>query len=409
MANQVSGVSRFLWTDSRWLRRLRLVATGGKDEEHVTLSFVRFAWKNVWRRRLRTALTLCGIGMGIGAFVALVGFSRSFEHAWLEMYESSGTDLAVVQKTFLNTSVDQSAGATLRALPEVAAAAPMILNMMAVTPEVNTLVYGWQADSFEFASLNLVQGRRFRDGQQEVLLGELLAESLHLKVGDTVDMQGSSFTVVGIYHGGSALEAGAMIMPVDQLQKLASLEGKVTAFHVRLKPASAGESQQQRLTRAEADIERTLPGLRAVPAAERASNNQLVVLAHAAAWGTSLIALLVAALGIANTMAMSVFERTKEIGVLRALGWKRGRVMALILIEAVALGLAGGALGVLIGWGALHVLASLPQSASIVSAALPARTLLDGLGIAMLVGVLSGAVPAWRGARLSPVEALRYE
>src|SRR5580698_3158105 len=106
----------------------------------MRLSFVGFAWRNVWRRRLRTVLTLCGIAMGIGAFVALVGFSRSFERAWMDMYESSGTDLAVVQKTFLNTTVDESAGATIRKLPEVQAAAPMILNMMAITPEVNTLV-----------------------------------------------------------------------------------------------------------------------------------------------------------------------------------------------------------------------------------------------------------------------------
>ena len=100
-----------------------------------------------------------------------------------------------------------------------------------------------------------------------------------------------------------------MIMPLDQMQKLGSLEGKVTAFHVRLRPAPAGESPEHYLARAQAQIETALPGLRAVPAAERASNNQLVLLAHAAAWGTSSIALLIGILGIANTMAMSVFER----------------------------------------------------------------------------------------------------
>jgi putative ABC transport system permease protein len=255
----------------------------------------------------------------------------------------------------------------------------------------------------------MVQGRRFADGQPEVILGELLADSLGKKAGDALEIQGASFLVTGIFHGGSALEAGAMIMPVDQLQKLASLEGKVTAFHVRLKPAAAGQSQQQRLKSAEAAIESALPGLRAVPAAERASNNQLVVLAHAAAWGTSSIALLVAALGIANTMAMSVFERTREIGVLRALGWRRNRVMALILAEAAAMGLAGGLLGVVLGWLALRVLAALPQSGSIVSSALPGATLLEAVAIAVIVGLAAGTVPAWRGAKLSPVEALRHE
>jgi putative ABC transport system permease protein len=375
----------------------------------MRLTFVGFAWRNVWRRRLRTALTLCGIGMGIGAFVALVGFSRSFEHAWLEMYQNSGTDLAVVQKTFLNTSVDQSAGAVLAGIPQIRIAAPMIINMMAVTPEINTLVYGWKADTFEFAALNILQGRRFRDGQQEAMLGELLASSLNKKVGDKIDLQGSEFTVVGIFRSGSALETGAIILPIDEMQNLSSMTGKVTAFHVQLKPAPPGVTAAQWKQEAEDAVEKDLPGLRAVPAAERASNNQLVVLAHAAAWGTSLIALLVAALGIANTMAMSVFERTEEIGVLRAMGWSRHRVMFLILMEAAALGAAGGATGMLLGWAALHVLATLPQTASIVSTALPLMTFLDGLLMAVLVGVLAGAVPAWRGARLSPVEALRHE
>jgi putative ABC transport system permease protein len=146
----------------------------------LQLSLAWFAWRNLGRRRLRTTLTLCGIGMAIGAFVALVGFSRSFEHEWLRMYESSGTDIAVVQKTFLNTSVDESA-ATLKKLSDVSQATPMILNMMDLTPEVNALAYGWKSDSYEFESLTFKSGHRFQDGQAEVILGDLLASNLNKK------------------------------------------------------------------------------------------------------------------------------------------------------------------------------------------------------------------------------------
>jgi len=83
----------------------------------VQLSLTGFAWKNLWRRRLRTLLTLCGIGMAIGAFVALVGFSRSFETEWLRLYSSSGTDIAVVDKNFMNSSVDQGVGESARRSP----------------------------------------------------------------------------------------------------------------------------------------------------------------------------------------------------------------------------------------------------------------------------------------------------
>ena len=373
------------------------------------LSLIRFVWKNLLRRRLRTVLTLGGIGMAIGAFVGLVGFSNAFENEWLRIYSSSGTDIAVIQQTFLNTSLPESAGATLKSLPLVEQATPVIFNLMALTTDVNALAYGWKADSYEFDSLQILSGRHFRDGQAEVMLGDLLADDLKKKVGDTLEIQGSPFTVCAIYHGSSGLFADAVIMPLDQLQGLSSLQGKASTFDVRLRPAPAGESQEHYLKRAQAQIEAALPGLRAVPAAERARNNQFAQLAHASAWGTSSIALLIGILGIANTMAMSVHERTREIGILRALGWKRWQVLILIQFEAALLGIGGGFLGIVFGWCALHLLAALPQTASIVSASFPVLLLAQALGIAVLAGLIAGALPAWRAARLSPVEALWYD
>ncbi len=125
------------------------------------LSFTGFAWKNLRRRRLRTMLTLCGITMGIGAFVALVGFSRSFEHEWLRLYQSSGTDIAVLQSSMFNSSIDESLGPRIKALPQVAAVAPLVFNLIDLTPDVNALVYGWPADSYELDSLNFTSALAF--------------------------------------------------------------------------------------------------------------------------------------------------------------------------------------------------------------------------------------------------------
>lgn len=374
-----------------------------------SLSFSGFVFKNLLRRRLRSLLTLCGIGMAVGAFVGLVGFSSAFQQQWQRIYSSSGTDIAVIRGTFLNTSLDESATAKLMNLPVVAQASPTIYNLMDLTPEVNALAYGWKANAFQLDSLQILAGRRFRDGQPEVMLGDLLAEDLKKNPGDTLEIQGSPFKVTGIYHGASALEANAVIMPLDQLQQLSSLQGKVSTIDVRLRPAPLGESQPQYLKRAQTEIQAALPGLRAVPAAERASDNQFVKLAQASAWGTSSLALLIGILGIANTMVMSVFERTREIGILRALGWKRGHILALIELEAVVLGLSGGILGIALGWGALNALAALPQTASFVSASIRWPLLVQALGIAVLAGLIAGAVPAWRAGQLLPVDALRYE
>ena len=339
-----------------------------------------------------------------------MGFSSAFEQQWARIYSSSGTDLAVIQGTFLNTSMEEAKTvAKLKSLPAVAQASPTIFNLMDLTPDVNALVYGWKADAFQFSSLQILAGRPFRDGHAEVMLGDLLAQTLKKAPGDTLDIQGTTFTITAIYHGASTLEAAAVVMPLDQLQQLNNLQGKVSTIDVRLRPAPRGELSGQYIKSAQAEIEAALPGLRAVPAAERASDNQFVKLAHASAWGTSLLALLVGVLGIANTMAMSVFERTREIGILRALGWNRWLVLAHIEIEAVALGLGGGVLGIALGWCALRVLATLPRTASLISASLHWQLLAEAVGIAVFAGLVAGALPAWRAGQLSPVNALRHD
>jgi putative ABC transport system permease protein len=365
--------------------------------------------KNLRRRRLRTLITLFGIGMAVGAFVALVGSSRSLEQQWLQIYSGSGTDLTVVQGTFLNTSMDQSAAAKLQALPVVAEVAPVMFNIMDLTSDVNALAYGWQSNSYEFDSLKILSGRTFRDGQPEVMLGDLLADHLKMKPGDTMRIQGATFTVTAIYHGQSALQADAFILPLDQLQSLSSLQGKVSTVDIRLRPTPKGESAEQYLKRAQSEIDAAIPGLSAVPAAERAGNNQFVRVAKASAWATSCLAIMIGILGAANTMVMSVFERTKEIGILRALGWKQWQILALILFEASALGLGGGLLGIAVGWVALHILAILPQTSGFVSASISWNLLAEAIGIAVLSGLVAGMVPAWHAGKLSPVDALHYE
>jgi putative ABC transport system permease protein len=259
------------------------------------------------------------------------------------------------------------------------------------------------------APLKILDGRKFRGEEAEVMLGEILAGNLGKKAGDTMEIQGASFRVVGVFRGGSALETGAVMMPIRQLQKLADLNGKVTAFHVRLRPAPAGPTAEEYIRQARAAIEEAVPGLKAVPAGERAHNNQFVSFARSIAWGTSLIALLVGTLGIANTMAMAVFERTREIGILRALGWRRWRVILLIQLEAATLGSVGGIVGLVAGWGALRLLAALPATANVADASISAPHSGEALVIAVLIGLAAGALPAWRGARLSPVEALRHD
>jgi putative ABC transport system permease protein len=372
--------------------------------------FSQIALINILRRPFRTALTLCGVMLGIGAYVALVGFSGSFERQWLQFYLSKGTDICVVRGTFLKSSADESLGDKLRTLPIAADVTAVSFDLIDFTPEISAVVVGWEASSYEFESLTMLQGRKFQKDEAGIMLGEILAESLHKKPGDLVQIQGTSLPVVGVFRGGESFETSGALLPLHQLQRISDLGSKVAGFHVRLRALLPGQSNEERLRQAKLMIESHLPGLTAVPVGDLAQNNYMVSLVRSIAWGVSFIALFIGALGIANTMAMSVHERSREIGILRSMGWVRSRIVRLILLEASLLSMSGGILGLLCGRIGLAVLAVLRSTTpGVAHAGVSWLLCVQAMTIALGIGVAAGFLPAYRAARLSPIDALRYD
>jgi putative ABC transport system permease protein len=130
---------------------------------------------------------------------------------------------------------------------------------------------------------------------------------------------------------------------------------------------------------------------------------------NTSAWVLSLIAVIMGCIGVLNTMSMSVSERTREIGILKAVGWSRLKVLRMILSESLLLSLVGFVIGSLLGVGAVWAITSLPSVKGFISPSFSGDSFLIGLTVALLLGFLGGAFPAYRASRLSPAEALRRE
>lgn len=370
---------------------------------------LRLALLNLWRRPARSALTVAAIAIGIGAIVSLTSIAWGFEASWQRANEARGTDLIVTRRAgeaALPTAfLAEPVQARLAALPQVAEVAGLLSEMLGVDDAPPMFVFGWQHGSFLWRHLALREGRWLHDdAEAAVLLGSMAAGLLRKKTGDRVTIEGRSFRVVGVYQSAALVENGALLMSLTQAQQLGDKAGRVNILNLKLEH-DADEAAAARVREA---VQASFVGFTAMSSAQLVQQNALVRISKAMSAATVLIAGLVGALGVFNTMLMSVSERTREIGVLLAIGWQRRRVIGLVLIESAALALAGGVLGVLLGLAGVALLEQHALLRGKIEGLFTTGLLASALGLALGLGVLGGLHPAWRASRLAPAAALRH-
>ena len=374
--------------------------------------------RNVVRRKLRSGLTIVAIALAIGAVVALVGIASGFERSFVQLYDSAGIDIIVVrsgvQERF-NSVLDESIGKRLAAVPGVEEAIPSLVDMISFENEniVSVPLRGAPAGAKVIDHLQILSGRHLRPGDtQEIVLGKTVAEQLHKKVGDTVKLYDQyPYKVVGIYDAESLFDNGSLIIPIGDLQRLMERPNQVTGFTVGVvNPAEPGNVDRvvKAIDELKDDKGKSL-ALQALSARNHINTITQLQAAKAMSWVTSVIALVIGTVGVTNTMFMSVFERTREIGILRAIGWRPQRIVRLILCESLAMSTLGALVG---GAGAViatRLLAKVPMVAGIIDGRISPNVLALGFLLSIVVGLIGVAYPAFRGARIVPTAALRHE
>lgn len=386
--------------------------------------FAAFILKNLTRRPVRTALTVLGLAVTVGSMLALLAVSYNVERSVESAFDTRRVDLVVLQANkplgldsdFRESMVDQ-----VRAMPEVERVSEGVISNANTVRESGSvdenmfLVQGWKPDNFGFEDMQILSGRMLTAGDRhKVMLGQKRAAGMGKKVGDTITFVADPdhpYEVVAVYKSPVVFEDGGVIVPFADGQ---ALTGKhVTGFSIRVKRNSPDGRDEivavQKKIEALRNPEDPSVRLEAQPPEKYVQSVSQLQLIRAVSWLVSAIAFAVGVITMLNTMAMSVLERTQEIGILRAVGWPRFRVIRMILGEAAVIAAAATLAGVLIAFLGMQSLTLSPKVNGFIEPDLAPAVIARGAAITMLIGLIGGAYPAYRAARLLPTEALRHD
>jgi putative ABC transport system permease protein len=241
------------------------------------------------------------------------------------------------------------------------------------------------------------------DATDEIILGKDAAADLRAGVGDVVEIEDRQFTVTGIYQTGRLLEDNGAYAPLATVQEIAGKTGVVTAVWITVQPGADPDAVAD-------SIERDFPNLATITGVgDYGKVDQGVQFLDAANLAISVLAVGIGAIGVMNTMVMSVFERTREIGILRAVGWSGRRILRMIMSESLLLCLVAAGLGAALGVLATRAILLISAVSHVLEPVYPVDIFIRALVVAVGVAVVGAAYPAFRAVRLTPMEALRYE
>jgi putative ABC transport system permease protein len=379
------------------------------------MNYLGLILKNPFRNKTRSALAIVGIAIGIATIVAL-GLVTSGLQASTESTLKAGTGEITVSQTGSSSfdtsgSIDESKTADIAKISGVNQTAGILRSSANVgggsnmAPGGGFFVTGIDPNKLDLVGIDGVNGSEFKNGSYELILGKTAAENLNKSVGDTITIFGKEFKITGIFESGNMMQDGGAYVSLNILQDLTSNQDKITSIVVKV-------DNNANVTQVSKRIEDAYPNeLSTTTAADLAGKiDDAMGYIDTATWAISLLAIIIGGVGVINTMIMSVYERTREIGVLKAVGWRSRRILGMILGEAIVLTLVAGVVGTLVGVIGVNLL--LTYSSSFGSAINPVYSIdlfARAFGIAFLVGIIGGIYPAYRASKLAPTEALRYE
>jgi putative ABC transport system permease protein len=391
------------------------------------MKITSIALKNLTRKKIRTALTIGGVAIAVGVLVSLLGFDKGYQKSLTTNVDKMGYQLLVTAKgcPYEAATMMLKGGSGLRYMDEkVYQKIKNDERVQMISPQLVSTVY--DPDRLEgqggFAMymgitedyIKLKPWSKFVEGSwftapdaKEVIMGYEAAEVEQRSVGDEIYIPAIDkiLKVVGIFQRSGTQDDGIIFLPLKTAQNIFDLDQKLTGLGIKL-------IDIQKISQFEDDLYKE-PGIQVISMAQvKGTILNLVSSAKVLANAVAAIAIFIAAIGVINTILMSVFERTKEIGIIKAIGASRMDVFKLIWTETVLVCAIGGIIGNLLALtasGTVEMLVKklLPYAPKGSLVIIQPSLLLTAFTGAVLLGVISGIYPAWRAAAMRPVKAIR--
>ncbi len=366
--------------------------------------------RNLTQRKVRTGLTVSGIALGIFALIVMGSMSENFNQTFETSFSLTADKIRVFGSSgVFGGSVTTSKAAEVRKVPGVKDAYGLL---MAPLEEGGGMSFGGnqivglppEKSQTVLEPVQVKDGRFLMRGDRyETVVGTSVATQYNVGVGDRIEIRDKYFTVVGVLeYTGSFFDATAAV-PLDIAQDVYDMDDMVSMIFAIPEDGVDGDLLAKR-------IKLSVDGVDTLSPSELEEEaKQSLMIFSVITISAAVLAAIIGGLSVMNTMLMSVMERTKEFGILKALGAERRDILLMTVGEAAIMGLMGGLLGLACGWVVVYGMNLWLADKGIVLFLITTRLVAVAMLFAILLGTLSGIYPALRASRMSPMEALRYE
>jgi putative ABC transport system permease protein len=383
----------------------------------------RMGINGIISNKLRSFLTMLGIIIGVAAVNVLVALANGTTQSVVDSISSMGSNLLTVNimgrgniGRLTQDEIEQ--WQLIEAVDKIAPVVSGSAEVKAGTESTTASLIGSSADYLDMNSLTLEQGRTIADmdienRQMVVVIGSEIAEDLfegEIAVGQTMKVSGNNFKIIGVLESKGSSSMGSsdtrIIIPYTTAQRILR-NSNIRQVSIQVASAEQVSAVKEELERRlfdkyqDEDLYNIFDQTEILETLNEATNTLSLLVG-----GIAGISLVVGGIGIMNIMLVSVTERTREIGIRKAIGAKKRHIMTQFLVEAIVLSCIGGLLGIICGIVITKVIGMLSPSLS-GSVSLP--MLLISFGFSLAIGVIFGVYPANQAARMNPIDALRYQ